>query len=52
MLENLELSDRIYDGTVRLDTSWLTLDFSEANRKRKELVLQSKEFLEEALWTL
>jgi hypothetical protein len=52
LLENLELSDRIYDGTVRLDTSWLTLDFSEANRKRKELVLQSKEFLEEALWTL
>ena len=27
LLENLELSDRIYDGTVRLDTSWLTLDF-------------------------
>lgn len=49
LLESLDLAYRIYDSNKHLDNSWLDLDFSESNLKRRALVEKSEDYLRKAL---
>lgn len=45
LLNCLNLQDRIYEKGSGLDESWFQLDFANVNKKRKELVKKSENFL-------
>lgn len=49
LLDNFELSNRIYFGDQELDNSWLDLDYLNVNRIKKELVNNSKKYLNKSL---
>ncbi|MCI9137067.1 MAG: polysaccharide pyruvyl transferase family protein [Lachnospiraceae bacterium] len=49
LLENLGLEHRIYNGRETLGDSWLKLDFTEVNKKRKQFVQESRDYLRNAL---
>ena len=49
LLENLKLTNRIYDDNKKLDGSWLKLNFDTCNEIKEKMVERSKGYLLDAL---